>query len=121
VSPVVHVMYREEEEQYHDTSQILVLVLLEYYLNCTARVLSTISVSMLSRFRSLRACTFATSAPLNALSATARPRAEQLSSEWKGTSATGGNTTNFIGGEFVQSKSSEWHDILDPVSFLPSH
>ncbi|KII93788.1 hypothetical protein PLICRDRAFT_121965 [Plicaturopsis crispa FD-325 SS-3] len=68
---------------------------------------------MLSRIQPV-ARGFATSASLNALSASVRPKADQLSSAWKGTSATGGNTKNFIGGEFVESKSSEWHDVLDP-------
>lgn len=54
--------------------------------------------------------------PLSALTAAARSRAEQISKEWKGTSATGENTKNFIGGEFVESKTSEWIDVVDPVS-----
>ncbi|KAF7436691.1 hypothetical protein PC9H_003524 [Pleurotus ostreatus] len=49
-----------------------------------------------------------------ALNALARPKAEKLSAEWKGTSATGGNTKNFIGGEFVESQTSEWFDVVDP-------
>ncbi|KAF8078767.1 methylmalonate-semialdehyde dehydrogenase [Lyophyllum atratum] len=57
---------------------------------------------------------FATSAPLAALSAAALPKAERISAEWKGTSATGGTTKNFIGGEFVESKTSEWVDVVDP-------
>lgn len=76
----------------------------------------TMSVSRLSRLPSLRARAFATSAVRSALSASALPKAEQISAEWKGTSATGGTTKNFIGGEFVESKSSEWVDVLDPVS-----
>jgi malonate-semialdehyde dehydrogenase (acetylating)/methylmalonate-semialdehyde dehydrogenase len=55
---------------------------------------------------------YATTAGLNAL---ARPKAENLSATWKGTSATGGNTKNFIGGAFVDSKTTQWHDVLDPV------
>jgi malonate-semialdehyde dehydrogenase (acetylating)/methylmalonate-semialdehyde dehydrogenase len=83
------------------------------------------SVARLSRLsvRPLRA--FSTSKPWASLSAAALPKAEQISAEWKGTSATGGTTKNFIGGEFIESKSSQWIDILDPVSsqiyayFLP--
>ncbi|KAJ7293432.1 Aldehyde/histidinol dehydrogenase [Mycena rebaudengoi] len=56
---------------------------------------------------------FSTSASRGALSALGRASAERLS-EWKGTSATGGTTKNYIGGEFVESKSSDWIDILDP-------
>jgi malonate-semialdehyde dehydrogenase (acetylating)/methylmalonate-semialdehyde dehydrogenase len=61
---------------------------------------------------------FATSAFRNTLSTAARLRAEHLSSQWKGTNVTGGTTRNFIGGEFVESNSSQWHDVLDPVGFL---
>lgn len=71
-------------------------------------------VSRLSRLPSLRR-SFASSAPLGSLSAAARPVAEQISAEWKGTSATGGTTKNFIGGEFVESNTSEWIELLDPV------
>ncbi|KAK0208171.1 methylmalonate-semialdehyde dehydrogenase [Desarmillaria ectypa] len=75
---------------------------------------------MLSPAKSLRciarARNFSSSSALSALSAAALPKAEQLSSEWKGTSATGGTTKNFIGGQFVESKSSEWIDVLDPAS-----
>ncbi|KAF8445799.1 methylmalonate-semialdehyde dehydrogenase [Boletus edulis BED1] len=53
-------------------------------------------------------------ASLSGLSQTARPWAEKLSAEWKGTHATGGNTKNYIGGEFVESKATVWHDVVDP-------
>lgn len=49
------------------------------------------------------------------LSALARPIAEKISAEWKGTSMTGGTTKNFIGGQFVESKAVEWFDVHDPV------
>lgn len=67
------------------------------------------------RVRSL--ATSSTSRPaLSGLSATAKPRAEKISQEWKGTSATGGNTKNFVGGDFVESKAEQWIDIVDPAS-----
>ncbi|KAK7059137.1 hypothetical protein VNI00_001763 [Paramarasmius palmivorus] len=66
------------------------------------------------RIGSLYSRAFSTSTPVASLSAAALPKAEQISAGWKGTSATGGNTKNFIGGEFVESKSSEWIDVLDP-------
>ncbi|PCH33746.1 methylmalonate-semialdehyde dehydrogenase [Wolfiporia cocos MD-104 SS10] len=71
--------------------------------------------------RSTQLCfrrSYATAArpPLSALSATARAKAEQLSKDWKGTSATGQNTKNFIGGEFVESKAQTWIDVLDPAT-----
>ncbi|KAJ7596880.1 methylmalonate-semialdehyde dehydrogenase [Mycena floridula] len=59
---------------------------------------------------------FSSSAISRALSAAAAPRAELISSEWKGTSCTGKTTKNFIGGEFTESKTSSWIDILDPSS-----
>lgn len=61
------------------------------------------------------ATTTGSRAPLSGLSATAKAKAEKLSQEWKGTSATGENTSNFIGGEFVQSKAEKWIDVVDPV------
>jgi malonate-semialdehyde dehydrogenase (acetylating)/methylmalonate-semialdehyde dehydrogenase len=72
------------------------------------------SVARISRLGPLRKRNFASSAPLNALNAAARSKAEQLSSEWQGFSATGGNTKNYIGGKFVESQSTEWHDVVDP-------
>lgn len=63
--------------------------------------------------RSLRRRSYAT---LSALGSVARTKAETLSAHWKGTSATGGNTRNFIGGEFVESSTAEWHPVLDPAT-----
>jgi len=51
---------------------------------------------------------------VSTLSAPARQAAEQLSKDWKGTSATGDKTKLYIGGDFVESKASEWLDVLDP-------
>ncbi|KAG9314240.1 methylmalonate-semialdehyde dehydrogenase [Chiua virens] len=55
-----------------------------------------------------------TYATLSGLSQAARTRAEKLSADWNGTHATGGNTKNYIGGEFVESKATVWHDVVDP-------
>jgi malonate-semialdehyde dehydrogenase (acetylating)/methylmalonate-semialdehyde dehydrogenase len=52
--------------------------------------------------------------PLSSLAVTARAHAERISANWKGTSASGSNTKNFIGGEFVESKATEWIDVVDP-------
>jgi malonate-semialdehyde dehydrogenase (acetylating) / methylmalonate-semialdehyde dehydrogenase len=57
--------------------------------------------------------------PLSGLSDAVRARAEGLSS-WKGTSATGEKTKNYIGGEFLESTSSEWLDVIDPVGIFGS-
>lgn len=42
--------------------------------------------------------------------------AEEVSSKWKGTTANGGKTKNYINGEFVDSQTSTWLEVLDPVS-----
>ena len=67
---------------------------------------------MATRLQVLHRRSYAT---LSSLNAVARTKAEALSAHWKGTSATGGNTRNFIGGEFVDSSTTEWHHVLDPV------
>lgn len=54
------------------------------------------------------------------LGALARERAERISSEWKGTNASGENTKNYIGGEFVESKAENFIDVLDPVMHMLS-
>lgn len=60
---------------------------------------------------------FSSSAKACALSATALPKAVSLA-RWNGPSFDGGNVKNFIGGEFVESKSTEWIDLHDPVFLL---
>ncbi|TFK83657.1 methylmalonate-semialdehyde dehydrogenase [Polyporus arcularius HHB13444] len=70
-----------------------------------------------AQLRGVRA--MATAAPrpaLSGLSAAAKSKAEKISQDWKGTSATGANTKNFIGGEFVESKTDKWIDVVDPAS-----
>jgi malonate-semialdehyde dehydrogenase (acetylating)/methylmalonate-semialdehyde dehydrogenase len=54
-------------------------------------------------------------APLSGLNDAVKARAEGLSN-WKGTSATGEKTKNYIGGQFVDSGTSQWLDVVDPVS-----
>ncbi|KAF8913007.1 methylmalonate-semialdehyde dehydrogenase [Gymnopilus junonius] len=66
------------------------------------------------QLRTVHRHAFHTSAHWKALGALALPRAEQISANWKGTSATGASTKNFIGGEFVESKTTEWIDVHDP-------
>ena len=41
--------------------------------------------------------------------------AEEVSSKWQGTTANGGKTKNYIGGEFRESSTDRWIDVLDPV------
>lgn len=81
------------------------------------------SLSRFPRLRHISASSrsFATSARVNAgLSALARPIAEDISANWKGTSMTGGTTKNFIGGQFVESKADKWLDVQDPVGLFLS-
>ncbi|PPQ67031.1 hypothetical protein CVT26_009928 [Gymnopilus dilepis] len=66
------------------------------------------------QLRTVQRRAFHASANCKALSALALPKAEQVSANWKGTSATGGSTKNFIGGEFVESQTTEWIDVHDP-------
>lgn len=42
--------------------------------------------------------------------------AEEVSTKWKGTTAGGGRTKNYIGGEFTESTSDRWLEVRDPVS-----
>jgi hypothetical protein len=42
--------------------------------------------------------------------------AEDVSSNWKGTTASGGKTKNYIGGKFTDSKAEKWLEVKDPVS-----
>jgi len=78
------------------------------------------SGTTMSCLRSLCVRGYATSA--STLNTTARAIAEQLSADWKGTSLVGGTTKNYIGGKFVESKTENWLEILDPVcsSGVPS-
>ncbi|KAH6916873.1 methylmalonate-semialdehyde dehydrogenase [Coprinopsis sp. MPI-PUGE-AT-0042] len=68
----------------------------------------------ISHLRVLGARRFTISSRVQALSAAARSKAEQISADWKGTSATGANTKNFIGGQFVESKANDWIEVHDP-------
>jgi malonate-semialdehyde dehydrogenase (acetylating) / methylmalonate-semialdehyde dehydrogenase len=65
--------------------------------------------------RTVQSRSFHSSSHLKALGPLAIQKAEQISSQWKGTSATGGTTKNFIDGEFIESKTTEWIDTHDPV------
>ena len=40
--------------------------------------------------------------------------AESITSNWKGTNASGGRTKNFINGEFVESQTQKWLEVRDP-------
>ncbi|KAF9260222.1 Methylmalonate-semialdehyde dehydrogenase [Marasmius fiardii PR-910] len=50
------------------------------------------------------------------LGATSLERAEQLSSQWKGTNFLGGTAKNFIDGEFRESSTDKWIELLDPAT-----
>jgi malonate-semialdehyde dehydrogenase (acetylating)/methylmalonate-semialdehyde dehydrogenase len=65
----------------------------------------------------LRSRLFSTSSARKALSSKSLQSAENISAKWKGTSALGHPTKNFIGGKFEESKAQQWFDVLDPVRF----
>ncbi|KAJ3779069.1 methylmalonate-semialdehyde dehydrogenase [Lentinula raphanica] len=72
------------------------------------------TLNKITRICSLRCSRpFSTTSPALALSNAARIKADQLA-PWKGTSVNGGTTKNFIGGEFVESKTADWIDVVDP-------
>ncbi|GFZ48794.1 hypothetical protein JCM24511_06543 [Saitozyma sp. JCM 24511] len=50
------------------------------------------------------------------LSPLAQAAAEEVTAKWRGTSALGGKTKNYIGGEFVESKAEKWLEVRDPAS-----
>ncbi|KAH8835879.1 Aldehyde/histidinol dehydrogenase [Flagelloscypha sp. PMI_526] len=56
---------------------------------------------------------FCSSAPARTLSPSAAPKAASLG-RWSGPSFSGGKARNFIGGEFVESSTSDWIDLHDP-------
>ncbi|KAI0036634.1 methylmalonate-semialdehyde dehydrogenase [Vararia minispora EC-137] len=71
----------------------------------------------IARLRHRCACSYATVATrpaLSGLNTVARSKAEQISRDWNGTSATGENTKNFIGGEFMESSATKYIDVVDP-------
>ncbi|KZW02686.1 Methylmalonate-semialdehyde dehydrogenase [Exidia glandulosa HHB12029] len=51
---------------------------------------------------------------VSGLSAAASSRAHALTKDWQGTSFTGGNAKNYINGQFVESSTDKWIDVLDP-------
>ncbi|KAF9076137.1 methylmalonate-semialdehyde dehydrogenase [Rhodocollybia butyracea] len=62
---------------------------------------------------------FTTSTQRLSLSNAARVKVDELS-RWKGTSFEGGVTKNFIGGQFIESKASEWTEATESTQTLLS-
>ncbi|WWC64491.1 methylmalonate-semialdehyde dehydrogenase (acylating) [Kwoniella dejecticola CBS 10117] len=56
----------------------------------------------------------ASSSGQKGLSPLAAEAAKEVSEKWRGTSAVGGTTKNYIGGEFRESKAEKWLDVNDP-------
>ncbi|KAF9518264.1 hypothetical protein BS47DRAFT_1371108 [Hydnum rufescens UP504] len=54
--------------------------------------------------------------PLVGLSGKARTAAETITANWQGADVSGGNTKNFIGGQFVESQATKWIDVHDPAT-----
>lgn len=89
-------------------------------------LLSLLSLKMLRTVRLSRAgiiaargyasTATATAGAASQLTGVAAQAAQEISSKWEGTSATGGNTKNYINGKFVESKATKWFDVNDPVS-----
>jgi malonate-semialdehyde dehydrogenase (acetylating)/methylmalonate-semialdehyde dehydrogenase len=77
---------------------------------------SSLRLPILTRSYAQPALASQSSEKKSGLSPLAQQAAEEVSSKWRGTSATGGKTKNYIGGEFVESKAEKWLDVLDPVS-----
>lgn len=48
-------------------------------------------------------------------SALGKKAADEINSKWRGTTADGGRTKNYIGGEFTESKADKWLEVRDPV------
>jgi malonate-semialdehyde dehydrogenase (acetylating) / methylmalonate-semialdehyde dehydrogenase len=72
-------------------------------------------MSRILRQQFLHTRSFTSSSAFGSLKSSIRPKAEQISRDWKGTNATEGFTKNFIGGEFQDSKTQEWYEVRDPV------
>lgn len=54
-------------------------------------------------------------------SALGQRAAEEVTKLWKGTTADGGQTKMYINGRFVDSTTSSWLDVRDPVCEAPRH
>lgn len=78
--------------------------------NVQARLLST-SASL----RLAQPATATSSGAAAQLSPIALARAKDVESKWKGTSMFGGTTKNYVDGKFVESSTSNWLDVNDPV------
>ncbi|PWN44383.1 putative methylmalonate-semialdehyde dehydrogenase mitochondrial precursor [Ceraceosorus guamensis] len=50
------------------------------------------------------------------LGSLAHSKAQDVDAKWKGTSALGGTTKNFVHGEFVESKTDRWVEVRDPAT-----
>ena len=48
-------------------------------------------------------------------------KAEQITAQWKGANASGENVKNYIGGQFVDSQTEKWMDVIDPVCLHHPH
>lgn len=78
---------------------------------------STLRLPLLSRSYAQAAIKPSSDGQKTGLSPLAQAAADEVSSKWKGTSATGGKTMNYIGGKFTESKAEKWLEVRDPVSF----
>lgn len=68
------------------------------------------------QLRAYASAALASTSSNSKLSPLALKAAEEVSSKWKGTTANGGKTKLYIGGEFLDSKTDTWLEVRDPVS-----
>ncbi|CAO1630283.1 unnamed protein product [Sympodiomycopsis kandeliae] len=59
---------------------------------------------------------FTTSSRVLSLSSLSAERAKDVEAKWRGTSTSGGNTKNYVNGQFVDSQTQKWIDINDPAT-----
>lgn len=46
----------------------------------------------------------------------ANARAKDIESKWRGTKTLGGKTSNYVDGQFIESKTNKWIDLPDPAT-----
>ncbi|ADV24187.1 methylmalonate-semialdehyde dehydrogenase, putative [Cryptococcus gattii WM276] len=68
------------------------------------------------QLRAYASAALASTSSNSKLSPLALKAAEEVSSKWKGTTANGGKTKLYIGGEFLDSKTDTWLEVRDPSS-----
>jgi malonate-semialdehyde dehydrogenase (acetylating)/methylmalonate-semialdehyde dehydrogenase len=76
--------------------------------------LASASLRLSSRKASLH--TSCVRASPSGLGQTAQAKAQEIESKWRGTKTLGGKTSNYVDGEFIESKTDNWMDLHDPAT-----